>query len=380
MSKFAWIAMFFSLNQLTESAYGEVLLEIDASNASAVKFVATSAHPAVYSPQHVYGDGIWLLDALSEVPVEEVVWVYLEGDLTVTGSPYGPYDSLTYVDDRGEKDARFLRAIRLSIDRGAAISDHQIFDPEISAFSGVATATEFRPVELAFKSVGATGNIVAGDPLYDFASRVLGQWQIVAGGDPRNGVDDPGAGGGNDGVNLSGMVQDARGNKLCALVLTSGQYMFSCDPAGWYSLENLPREPEGTVRRQIYADGYFPHVQDLEDSGTSTIILEKAHNCPNYNVPSNPDAVPGSSGKRHSISGRVLLQSTDTPLCALVLANGTHMFSCDESGEYSLDFPLDQNGQYKLQVYANGFAPIVQKFNEFDNQADVRMARSSECQ
>lgn len=190
------------------------------------------------------------------------------------------------------------------------------------------------------------------------------------------------SGGGNPGtgaVNLSGNVQNSDGTKLCALVLASGQYMFSCDPAGQFSLDNLPREPDGTVRRQIYADGFFPDVQDLDESGFETVILERAFNCPNYNLPSDPDSFPASAGKTHKISGRVLLQSTDTPLCALVLANGAYMFSCDDSGNYSLEFPLDQSGQYKLQVYANGFAPAVQKFNEFDNQSNVRMARSSEC-
>jgi hypothetical protein len=68
------------------------------------------------------------------------------------------------------------------------------------------------------------------------------------------------------------------------------------------------------------------------------------------------------------------------PICAMVLANGTHMFSCDGSGRYSLEFPLDNNGQFKLQVYADGFAPYAQSFDEFSLGGDVRMARSGECQ
>ena len=39
----------------------------------------------------------------------------------------------------------------------------------------------------------------------------------------------------------------------------------------------------------------------------------------------------------------------------------------------------DANGQYKLQVYADGFAPNIQVFDEFSRVNDVRMARSSEC-
>jgi len=56
------------------------------------------------------------------------------------------------------------------------------------------------------------------------------------------------------------------------------------------------------------------------------------------------------------------------------------MFSCDGSGSYALNIPLDSNGQFKLQVYADGFAPTIQVFDRFDPANDVRMARASECQ
>ena len=188
-------------------------------------------------------------------------------------------------------------------------------------------------------------------------------------------------------VNLSGNIetvvaggQGAEVKPVCAMALASGEFMFSCDPIGEFSLENLPREADGTVVRQIYADGFFPSVTTLTESGVETVTLDRAFNCPSYNLPSNPDVIPASAGKMHSIAGRVLLQATDTPICALVLVNGEYMFSCDEEGTYSLEFPLDANGQYKLQVYADGFAPAVQTFNEFDDPLNVRMARSSECE
>jgi len=41
---------------------------------------------------------------------------------------------------------------------------------------------------------------------------------------------------------------------------------------------------------------------------------------------------------------------------------------------------LDNNGQFKLQVYADGFAPAIQIFDEFKTTNDVRMARATECQ
>jgi len=56
------------------------------------------------------------------------------------------------------------------------------------------------------------------------------------------------------------------------------------------------------------------------------------------------------------------------------------MFTCDGTGSYALNIPLDSNGQFKLQVYADGFAPTIQTFDEFQAINDVRMARAVECQ
>jgi hypothetical protein len=56
------------------------------------------------------------------------------------------------------------------------------------------------------------------------------------------------------------------------------------------------------------------------------------------------------------------------------------MFSCDGTGSYALKIPLDTNGQFKLQVYADGFAPVTQRFDEFKTTNLVRMARAAECQ
>jgi len=70
---------------------------------------------------------------------------------------------------------------------------------------------------------------------------------------------------------------------------------------------------------------------------------ENSFNCPDYNPRSTPEAFPLPAGKQHSVSGRVLVQKADLPVCVLVLANGSHSFSCDGTGYFSLDFPLDEN-------------------------------------
>lgn len=46
-----------------------------------------------------------------------------------------------------------------------------------------------------------------------------------------------------------------------------------------------------------------------------------------------------------------------TPICAMVLANGQYMFSCDGTGAYDFDVPLNPDGEITLFAFADGFAP-----------------------
>jgi hypothetical protein len=181
-------------------------------------------------------------------------------------------------------------------------------------------------------------------------------------------------------VNISGTVQTSDGKDICAMMLASGRFMFSCNPIGILSLNDLPREQNGTVKRQIYADGFFPKVDILMGSTDEDVVMTRSGTCPNYNTPSSPAFMPGSAGKRINISGKILLQNSQTPICAMALANGQYMFTCDGTGNYALNIPLDTNGQFKLQVYADGFAPITQRYDEFSVVNDVRMARAVQCQ
>ena len=56
------------------------------------------------------------------------------------------------------------------------------------------------------------------------------------------------------------------------------------------------------------------------------------------------------------IKGNVRL-ANGTPVCAMVLANGQYMFSCDGTGAFNLNVPLDDQGQITLFAFADGFAP-----------------------
>jgi len=181
-------------------------------------------------------------------------------------------------------------------------------------------------------------------------------------------------------VDLSGTIKTVDGTDICTMVLASGKYTFSCNPAGVFSLTDLPRENDGTVKCQMYADGFIPEINILTGSSVDAVVMTRSGACPSYNTPYDPGVFPGSAGNRINITGKVLLQNSQTPICAMVLANGQYIFSCDGSGSYALNIPLDTNGQFKLQVYADGFAPTIQVFDEFQAINDVRMARAAECQ
>ena len=180
-------------------------------------------------------------------------------------------------------------------------------------------------------------------------------------------------------VDLAGTIRTVGGTDICAMVLASGQFILSCNPPGGFSLTDVPLESDDTVKRQIYADGFFPKIDTLLDSTIEDVVMTRSGVCPDYNLPYDPSFAPGSAGKLIHIAGQVLLQNSQTPICAMVLANGQYMFSCDDTGNYTMRIRLDNNGQFKLQVYADGFAPSIRTFDEFKTTNIVRMARAVEC-
>jgi len=76
---------------------------------------------------------------------------------------------------------------------------------------------------------------------------------------------------------LRGTVTTADGTPVCAMVLASGQYMFSCDYQGAFELNNLATEPDGTITLQVYADGFFPNVTSLSEFFPQTVIMQPAN-------------------------------------------------------------------------------------------------------
>jgi hypothetical protein len=168
--------------------------------------------------------------------------------------------------------------------------------------------------------------------------------------------------------NISGTVFDDKGEPLCTLVLSNGQKQFTCSGDGKFDL-NVRLDGDGKISIYSFSDGMMPYHKifsplqsgncntefDLNDkygegfvAGTGAVVelpivtakLDKA-------VQNN----------RYKIAGTVS-NAIDISLCALILANGQHMFSCGENhGVYDLNVPLDQNGQVKLYVFVNGMLP-----------------------
>ncbi|MCP4353308.1 MAG: SUMF1/EgtB/PvdO family nonheme iron enzyme [Desulfobacterales bacterium] len=76
------------------------------------------------------------------------------------------------------------------------------------------------------------------------------------------------------------------------------------------------------------------------------------------------------------INGKITAED-GTFLCAMVLANGQHMFSCDPEGEYNLNVPLNDEGQIDLQVFCDGFSSFKETLEPDAGNFDVTMLPAS---
>jgi PhoPQ-activated pathogenicity-related protein len=89
-------------------------------------------------------------------------------------------------------------------------------------------------------------------------------------------------------------------------------------------------------------------------------------------LPFQGTACPSSPVRRTNISGTVALK--DTPVCALMLANGRHVFSCGTSqGRFQMAIPLDQNGEATLFAFADGLSQYSLTFTPTGTPIDVQM-------
>ena len=319
----------------------------------------------------VYGMDIYSTDALGEVGQLLTVRIWSgSGDLpgqlidefTVTLSEIDQ-DGVGTIPGLTRKHAEFAVPVFFASDTDYWIGMSSQGDT-VATDVGQAGLNSNPPGDGAFAFFSGTTPPLALTPLGDMAFRLHGLSPVP---------DTP--------VDLNGTIKTIGGTDICAMVLASGQYMFSCDPTGSFALTELPRETDASIKLQIYADGFHPDIDNLYESGQHAITMEAAGTCPDYNQLPAPGSYPGSAGQWIDLSGHVLVgEDQQTAICAMVLANGQYMFSCNGQGDYVLNVPLDANGQAKLQVYAEGFAPTILYLDEFTAINDVKMARASECQ
>ena len=72
--------------------------------------------------------------------------------------------------------------------------------------------------------------------------------------------------------NLFGTMRNNTGAGVCGLVLANGQFMFSCSPAGAYSIDTVT-DGSGLVTLFGFADGHFPSRSTLSGFGRFDISL-----------------------------------------------------------------------------------------------------------
>jgi hypothetical protein len=163
-------------------------------------------------------------------------------------------------------------------------------------------------------------------------------------------------------VNINGTIA-YDGTPLCAMVLTNGQYMFTCgDNTGVWDLD-VPLDENGEITLYGFCSGFSPFKTVLTASGASNFDIAMTRAPADSREMEVTTAIEGSANQiRVRISGTVA--SDGAPLCAMVLANGQNMFSCGNNlGTFDLEVPLDANGEITLYVFCSGKAPYKYVFS-----------------
>ncbi|MCP4349294.1 MAG: hypothetical protein GY795_27755 [Desulfobacterales bacterium] len=171
-----------------------------------------------------------------------------------------------------------------------------------------------------------------------------------------------------DRVKITGTVLTNDDDKipLCAMVLINGQYMFSCEGScagepGNYSLI-APLNDEGKLSIMGFCEGFAPFETTISSElGAETefdIELFPPGNSPPMIITTDTEAATNNPGWV-KISGTVTSED-GTLLCAMVLANGQHMFTCEDTGKYEMEVPLNDQGEIILYVFCDGFLPFME--------------------
>lgn len=152
---------------------------------------------------------------------------------------------------------------------------------------------------------------------------------------------------------------------LCALVLANGQFMFSCDGEGKYDL-NVPLDADGKITLFAFAEGFAPFHQEITTGGYLDIPIQTA-SPDSQKMEIALETSPLDSGWV-CLTGRASFEGL--PVCALILANGEYIFSCEGQGAFNLEVPLDEENRVTLFGFADFFEPY-KKTLEFDGEGNL---------
>lgn len=158
-------------------------------------------------------------------------------------------------------------------------------------------------------------------------------------------------------MTITGRVLNENGMPLCAMVLANGQHTFSCDEDGRYELDAPPDE-NGEITLFAFCDGFMPFRRTLTSDETSDFDINMSPapaNNPDLTLTVQTETLIANS-EWVKVRGAVF-DENETPVCAMILANGQHIFSCDTVGEFELEVPLDNNGEITLFAFCDGFQP-----------------------
>ena len=172
-------------------------------------------------------------------------------------------------------------------------------------------------------------------------------------------------------VAIKGNVRTDDGTPICAMVLANGQYMFSCDGAGTFNL-NVPLDENNQITVFSFADGFAPFRVTGEAGALPKMLRMEAAEPESPTISVTRSYVCGGQPNWLRVSGAIESEGGE-PLCAMILSNGQHMFSCGNSlGYYDLEVPVDSKGEVTIFAFADGFEPYRYNNVVSGSACDVR--------